>query len=162
MPRVSWFHSVASGPSTRDTNCATRHSCSVQKHFVAALNPAVRDELMKLWIRAEVLRLTNIRASQKRSLGNQGPEGSIGKLFGARVMTEMGELALAITGPSGVAAEDGGDDFRWHQGLLGAPAAHIAGGSDEVMKNILGERVLGLPGDIRVDKELPWSKVPRS
>ena len=49
----------------------------------------------------------------------------------------------------------------WHQSLLGAPAAHIAGGSDEVMKNIIGERVLGLPGEPRVDKGVPWREVLR-
>ena len=48
-----------------------------------------------------------------------------------------------------------------HQALLGAPAAHIAGGSDEVMKNIIGERVLGLPGEPRVDKGVPWKEVLR-
>jgi alkylation response protein AidB-like acyl-CoA dehydrogenase len=53
------------------------------------------------------------------------------------------------------------DDYRWHQPLLGAPAAHIAGGSDEVMKNIIGERVLGLPGEPRVDKGVPWKDVLR-
>ena len=73
-----------------------------------------------------------------------GPEGSIGKLFGGQMMTEMGELAIDIVGVGAVAGDDG--DYRWHQALLGAPAAHIAGGSDEVMKNIIGERVLGLPG----------------
>ena len=52
-------------------------------------------------------------------------------------------------------------DYRWHQPLLGAPAAHIAGGSDEVMKNIIGERVLGLPGEPRVDKGVPWKDVLR-
>ena len=61
-------------------------------------------------------------------------------------MTQMGELALAIVGPAGIAGEAGGEELRWNQGLLGAPASHIAGGSDEVMKNIIGERVLGLPG----------------
>ena len=58
-----------------------------------------------------------------------------------------------------MAGADG--DYRWHQPLLGAPAAHIAGGSDEVMKNIIGERVLGLPGEPRVDKGVPWKDVLR-
>ena len=73
-----------------------------------------------------------------------GPEGSIGKLFGGRMMTQMGELGIDS---SGRRRSRGDDDYRWHQTLLGAPAAHIAGGSDEVMKNIIGERVLGLPGE---------------
>ena len=88
-----------------------------------------------------------------------GPEGSIGKLFGGRVLSELGALAIDLVGASGLARVDA--DYRWHQPLLGAPAAHIAGGSDEVMKNIIGERVLGLPGEPRVDKGLPWREVLR-
>ncbi|HEY5076430.1 MAG TPA: acyl-CoA dehydrogenase, partial [Acidimicrobiia bacterium] len=59
-------------------------------------------------------------------------------------------------GPAGIAG-----DLRYSNGLLGAPAAHIAGGSDEVMKNIIGERVLGLPGEPRPDKGVAWRDVPR-
>jgi alkylation response protein AidB-like acyl-CoA dehydrogenase len=64
---------------------------------------------------------------------------------------------------AGVGATAGGDDtYHWNETLLVAPAAHIAGGSDEVMKNIIGERVLGLPGEPRVDKGVAWRDVPRS
>ena len=87
-----------------------------------------------------------------------GPEGSIGKLFGGRVLTELGELAIDLVGAGAIARAD--DDYRWHQPLLGAPAAHIAGGSDEVMKNIIGERVLGLPGEPRVDKGVALARRP--
>ena len=71
----------------------------------------------------------------------------------------MGELAIDLVGVGAVVRAD--DDYRVHQALLGAPAAHIAGGSDEVMKNIIGERVLGLPGEPRVDKGVPWKEVLR-
>jgi alkylation response protein AidB-like acyl-CoA dehydrogenase len=75
------------------------------------------------------------------------------------MMTELGELAIDIVGAGAIARAD--EDYRWHSPLLGAPAAHIAGGSDEVMKNIIGERVLGLPGEPRVDKGVPWRDVLR-
>ena len=71
----------------------------------------------------------------------------------------MGELAIDIAGAAAIAQSD--DYFRWNQALLAAPAAHIAGGSDEVLKNIIGERVLGLPGEPRVDKGVPWRDVLR-
>ena len=104
--------------------------------------------------KSRIQRFLSMRTLTAASKGKiPGPEGSIGKLFGAQIMTQMGELALAIVGPAGMARAD--DDYRWNQSLLGAPAAHIAGGSDEVMKNIIGERVLGLPGEPRVDKGHP-------
>jgi alkylation response protein AidB-like acyl-CoA dehydrogenase len=89
-----------------------------------------------------------------------GPEGSIGKLSGARLATALGEMAVALVGMGATAQAD--HDYDWHDALLVAPAAHIAGGSDEVMKNIIGERVLDLPGEPRVDKGVAWREVPRS
>jgi alkylation response protein AidB-like acyl-CoA dehydrogenase len=123
-------------------------------------DPVVRQGLADLYAKSRIQRFLSMRTLTAASKGRvPGPEGSIGKLFGAQVMTQLGELALAIAGPSGMARVD--DDYRWHQPLLGAPAAHIAGGSDEVMKNIIGERVLGLPGEPRVDKGVPWRDVLR-
>ncbi len=131
----------------------------------AASDPGVRQQLAGLYAKSRIQRFLSMRTLTAASQGKMpGPEGSIGKLFGARVMTELGELALAITGAAGVAGDihADGEDYRWHQPLLAAPAAHIAGGSDEVMKNIIGERVLGLPGEPRTDKGIPWRDVPRS
>ncbi len=125
----------------------------------AAGDPILRQGLASLYTKSRISKFLGMRTLTAAAQGKvPGPEGSIGKLFGARIYTEMGELALAIVGPAGVA---GGDDFHWHQPLLGAPAAHIAGGSDEVMKNIIGERVLGLPGEPRVDKGIAWKEVRR-
>jgi alkylation response protein AidB-like acyl-CoA dehydrogenase len=125
-----------------------------------ASDPVVRQGIADLYTRSRIQRFLSMRTLTAASKGRvPGPEGSIGKLFGAQIMTEMGELALAIVGPSGLARAD--DDYQWNQGVLGAPAAHIAGGSDEVMKNIIGERVLGLPGEPRVDKGVAWKDVLR-
>jgi alkylation response protein AidB-like acyl-CoA dehydrogenase len=132
---------------------------------------ARRDELMKLWIRAEVLRLTNWRASQKRSMGVPGPEGSIGKLASAELNKEILAFAVDVLGPTGMLLEGGypmhrpGGVFAAQsnqRAFLRSRANSIEGGTTEVMKNILGERVLGLPGDVRVDKDRPWIEVPRS
>jgi alkylation response protein AidB-like acyl-CoA dehydrogenase len=127
----------------------------------ASDDPNVRQRLAALYAKSRIQRFLSMRTLTAASQGRvPGPEGSIGKLFGARYLTELGELALSIVGPAGVASAD--DDYRWHAPLLGAPAAHIAGGSDEVMKNIIGERVLGLPGEPRVDKGVAWRAVARS
>jgi alkylation response protein AidB-like acyl-CoA dehydrogenase len=129
-----------------------------------------RDELMKLWVRAEVLRLTNIRASQLRSKGTPGPEGSVGKIASADFNKDVTDFCLDLLGPEGMLYRDYAMRrpetalmFDYPQkAFLRTRANSIEGGTTEVMKNILGERVLGLPGDIRTDKDVAWSEVPRS
>jgi alkylation response protein AidB-like acyl-CoA dehydrogenase len=134
-------------------------------------DPTVRDQLMKLWVRAEVLRLTNIRAQQLRAVGNPGPEGSISKAASADLNKDISAFTVNLLGADGMLKPDGYPMDRpkhamlWanpQQAFLRARANSIEGGTTEIMKNILGERVLGLPGDVRADKDLPWSKVPRS
>jgi alkylation response protein AidB-like acyl-CoA dehydrogenase len=130
-----------------------------------------RDKLMKLWTDAEVLRLTNIRASHLRSAGNPGPEGSIGKIVSAQLNKHITEFAVELLGADGMLKPDGYPMQRpthammWanpQQAFLRTRANSIEGGTTEIAKNILGERVLGLPGDVRVDKDIAWKDVPRS
>ncbi len=131
-----------------------------------------RDRLMKLWCTAEALRLTNMRAGQNRKAGNPGPEGSIAKLMFAELNQDIYEMCVDLLGPAGTV----GYEYRMERteglGLTGpagssrkmflrSRANSIEGGTSEIQRNIMGERVLGLPGDVRVDKELPWSRVPR-
>jgi alkylation response protein AidB-like acyl-CoA dehydrogenase len=128
---------------------------------------------MQCWIEAEVLRLTNMRAGQNRKAGNPGPEGSIAKLMFAEVNKRIYELCIDLLGADGLIGYDYTMRRAAALGLVGPPgsarkmfirsrANSIEGGTSEIQRNILGERILGLPGDVRVDKELPWSKVPRS
>jgi len=134
--------------------------------------PANRDDVMKLWIRAETLRLTNMRASQLAKAGNPGPEGSVGKAMMATLNQDIYEKAIDLQGMAGqidfdytfrrpgevdLSGTGGGEGYAF----LRARANTIEGGTTEVMKNILGEQVLGLPGEPRVDKEIPWIDVPR-
>jgi alkylation response protein AidB-like acyl-CoA dehydrogenase len=129
-----------------------------------------RDELTRLWIDAEVLRLTNIRASQLRSRGTPGPEGSVGKILSAEHNKAVTAFVLDLMGADGLLYTSYEmrrpmSTMTWdcpQKGFLRMRANSIEGGTTEVMKNILGERVLGLPGDVRTDKELPWREVPRS
>jgi alkylation response protein AidB-like acyl-CoA dehydrogenase len=127
---------------------------------------------MRLWIEAEALRLTNMRASHNRKAGNPGPEGSIAKLMFAEVNKRIYELCVDLLGPAGLVGYDMTMKRAESLGLVGpagsarkmflrSRANSIEGGTSEIQRNILGERVLGLPGDVRVDKDLPWSKVPR-
>ncbi len=133
-------------------------------------DPALKDDLVRLWIDAEVLRLTNWRASQTRAQGTPGPEGSIGKLAHAELNKRITSFAVDLLGAEGMlmpggypmTRSSGAMHFEHAQrAFLRCRANSIEGGTTEVMKNILGERVLGLPGDVRTDKELPWADVPR-
>jgi alkylation response protein AidB-like acyl-CoA dehydrogenase len=133
-------------------------------------DPATRDEVMQLWIRAEVLRLTNIRANQNRKMGDPGPEGSIGKMASANLNKAIYEKVMDLLGADGmlygsyemIRPETAMSSDTLQKAFLRSRANSIEGGTTEVMLNILGERVLGLPGDVRVDRDKPWSEVPRN
>ncbi len=131
---------------------------------------AARDRVTALWIRAEVHRLTNIRANQNRRMGDPGPEGSIGKMESANLNKAIYEEMIGLMGADGMLYGSyemvrpeltmGADSLQ--KKFLRSRANSIEGGTTEVMQNILGERVLGLPGDVRVDRDVPWSEVPRN
>lgn len=133
-------------------------------------DPARRDALTRLWIEAEVNRLTNVRAGAARKVGTPGPEGSVGKLAFAETNKRIYELVLDLMGAEGMlygsyemvrpSLTRGTDSMQ--KAFLRSRANSIEGGTSEIMRNILGEQVLGLPGDVRVDKEIPWTSVPRS
>jgi len=133
-------------------------------------DPATRDELMKLWIEAEVLRLTNIRAGQNRKIGVPGPEGSTGKLAFAEGNKKIYDFCVSLLGADGMLyssyemqrPETAMFSDSVQKAFLRSRANSIEGGTSEVMRNILGERVLGLPGDVRVDREVAWKDVPRN
>jgi alkylation response protein AidB-like acyl-CoA dehydrogenase len=133
-------------------------------------DPAALDEVMKLWSRAEVLRLTNIRANQNRKMGDPGPEGSIAKMAFADLNKDIYAKVIDLMGADGmlygsyamIRPEMAMMFETMQKAFLRSRANTIEGGTTEVMKNILGERVLGLPGDVRVDRDVPWSQVPRN
>ena len=131
------------------------------------------DRVMKLWSQAETLRLTNMRASQNRRAGNPGPEGSVAKAIHAELNKSIFEECVNLQGPAGsvdfdytfrrpdVVSETGAENGLGHA-FLRSRANSIEGGTTEIMRNILGEQILGLPGEPRVDKAIPWNEVPRN
>jgi alkylation response protein AidB-like acyl-CoA dehydrogenase len=151
------------------------HLWAAREHAAAgASNEAVlRDRITKLYIESELLRLTAQRARAAQRSGNPGPEGSVGKLAQAELYKKIWECGLDVMGTDSLIYEAGyerrrptGEDRRDSIGLgkyqfLRSRANSIEGGTSEVMRNILGERVLGLPGEPRVDKDVPWKDVPR-
>jgi alkylation response protein AidB-like acyl-CoA dehydrogenase len=134
---------------------------------------ADRDRLMRLWVSAEVNRMTNRRAAEMRKVGTPGPEGSVAKLAMAELNKQVFEMSVNLLGMEGTLYNRGYDMRRPDKpgfadlgdatfGFLRARANSIEGGTSEIMRNILGERVLGLPGEPRADKDRPWVDVPRN
>ena len=132
--------------------------------------PVLRDRLTSLWLRAEAQRLTSERSRVSASVGGPGPEGSVGKLVGAELNQHIYEFCMDLLGPEGILYDGYGksgdadaEDWRGpiQQRFLRSRANTIEGGTSEVMRNILAERVLGLPGDLRADAGMPWKEVPR-
>ena len=130
----------------------------------------MRDQVADLWIKAEILRLTNQRAKVMAKSGDAGPGGSVGKLFSAELNQKIFETCMSLEGAEGMLHPAGYPMVRSEEAhgsslvsgqFLRSRANTIEGGTSEIMRNILGERVLGLPGDVRVDKDVAWSEIPR-
>ena len=124
-------------------------------------DPAVRQRLADFHVRLSGLRYTNYRTLTAFSRGQTpGPESSISKLVGAPLGQEMASYALELLGAAAVAEDASGQVAQWTQAYLYSPGMRLAGGSDEILRNIIAERVLRLPAEIRVDKDVPFSTLP--
>jgi acyl-CoA dehydrogenase len=123
-------------------------------------DPAVRQRLAEFYTRSKGLQYTSYRILTAISRGRlPGPEASIGKLVSASLVQEMAAFAIELQGVDG-AVMDPGDGALWQDTWLGIPGLRIAGGSDEIMRNIISERVLGLPPEPRADKGIPFRQIP--
>ena len=139
-------------------------------------DPVSRDKLIKLWIEQEAVRLTNVRAFENREKGTPGPEGSTSKLYEAEINKASYEFGMEMLGndgllfPRGYALtqpelnfENETFGFTDTQSLfLRSRANSIEGGTSEIMRNIIAERVLGLPSEPKLDKDKAWIDIPRS
>ncbi len=127
-------------------------------------DPAFREWLADLYVDAEAIRLLSFRTLTALSHGKTpGPEGSAGKLLWSGLGGNLSSQALDILDHTGLiddpelALESG----KFQHRFLWAPGLRLGGGTDEIMKNIIAERVLGLPGEPRVDKDVPFRDIPR-
>src|SRR5262249_5380080 len=126
-------------------------------------NRNVRSKLANWAVKASGLRYTSMRTISALSRGGRpGPENSIGKLEAASMIQDVAMYALDWQGAAGVVSsqEDAEAAGKFQAMLLRAPGTRVEGGTDEIMRNIIAERVLGLPGDIRVDKDVPFNQIP--
>jgi len=126
---------------------------------------SVRSRLAGYAVKASGLKYTGMRAISALSRGETpGPENSIGKLVAGATMQELAMYALDLQGQGGVVNDPAisAAGARFQAMLLRSPATRVEGGTDEILRNIIAERVLGLPGDIRVDKDVPFKDIPTS
>jgi len=132
--------------------------------------PGLHDRLIRLWADAEVARLAGARLRQQLAAGQPGPEGSAAKLVFARLNQEISGFEVELAGPDGLRYDDwtmrrpeGANFYGRDPGYryLRARGNSIEGGTSEILRNIIAERVLGLPPETRVDTGVPWKDLPR-
>jgi alkylation response protein AidB-like acyl-CoA dehydrogenase len=135
-----------------------------------ARTPGGQDAVLRHWVAAEAARLANERLRQQLVAGQPGPEGSAQKLTFARLNQEIAGVELELAGQAGLSYEDwsmrrpGGVDMLGRSAgfrYLRAKGNSIEGGTSEILRNIISERVLGLPAEPRVDIEAAWKDLPK-
>ena len=131
---------------------------------IGAADPwAVRERIADWYVQSKGLEYTKFRTITALSRGQMpGPESSIYKIVSATKLQEVAQFALDLMDSAGMIADPAIAAMRaiFQQALLYSPGGRIAGGTDEILRNIIAERVLGLPGDIRVDRDKPFNQLP--
>jgi alkylation response protein AidB-like acyl-CoA dehydrogenase len=131
---------------------------------------AAHDRLLQLWVESEAMRLAGNRMRQQLAAGNPGPDGSAMKLTFARLAQQVSGLEVELLGEEGLRYDDWTlrrpdiTDFLGREPgyrYLRAKGNSIEGGTSEILRNIISERVLGMPSEPRVDKDVPWKDLPR-
>jgi acyl-CoA dehydrogenase len=130
------------------------------RHAGRADDPLTRQRLMEVYIGFQVSKYNNQRALDKIRAGQlPGPELSIAKLSLTNNLWRTANFVAEVLGPRLQADSGEWGTYAWHQMLCGVPGMRVAGGTDEVMKNILGERVLGLPKEPGIDATTPFREL---
>ncbi|MGW0432236.1 acyl-CoA dehydrogenase family protein [Micromonospora sp. NPDC003197] len=132
--------------------------------------PGLHDELLRLWVRAEAVRLTGMLVRQQLAAGDPGPEGSVVKLAYAALTQAASSLELELLGVDGLRYDDWSLRHPDRVDMLGRTPGYrylrargnsIEGGTSEILRNIIAERVLGLPAEPRTDRNIAWKDLPR-
>jgi alkylation response protein AidB-like acyl-CoA dehydrogenase len=143
-----------------------RYASEIETEYGRAIDdPRVRSRLASYAVKASGLKYSAFRSISALSRGEEpGPENSIGKLVAGSMLQDVSRFALDLQGEYGLIIDEAlsPDNARFQRMLMRSPATRIEGGSDEILRNIIAERVLGLPADIRVDKDVPFDRIPTS
>jgi alkylation response protein AidB-like acyl-CoA dehydrogenase len=165
---------IGGGATPRESGAITA-VCAAWRTRPALRTPAAHEELMRLWVDTETARLTANRFREQLAAGAPGPEGSAAKYAFATLNQAVTSFEVDLLGADGLLYDDWSSD-TWATerptvvDFLGRSAGYrylrargnsIEGGTSEILRNIIAERVLGLPGEIRVDKDVAWKDLPK-
>ncbi|MGY1616069.1 acyl-CoA dehydrogenase family protein [Geodermatophilus sp. SYSU D00691] len=157
------FERTASGSGTRRKGGTFADVLAVARSRGRTGDPVVRQALADLYVRTALRAATAERVARAAAAGvSPGPGASIGKLLASDLLVRTGETAAELLGPRITADTGVPGTYAWTEHVLGAPGYRLAGGTDQIQRNIIAERVLGLPPEPRVDKDVPWSGLGRS
>jgi alkylation response protein AidB-like acyl-CoA dehydrogenase len=165
---------IGGGATPRESGAITA-VCAAWRTRPALRTPAAHEELMRLWVDTETARLTANRFREQLAAGAPGPEGSAAKYAFATLNQAVTSFEVELLGADGLLYDDWSSDTWTSErptvvDFLGRSAGYrylrargnsIEGGTSEILRNIIAERVLGLPGEIRVDKDVAWKDLPK-
>jgi alkylation response protein AidB-like acyl-CoA dehydrogenase len=133
------------------------------QHFGLQDDPLLRDHLAALYVNQKVNEWTTRRAAASLARGNPpGPELSTLKLAGTKHIVQISSFVERVLGPRLLADTGEWGTYAWTQFVCGVPGGRLGGGTDEVLRNIIGERVLGLPKEPGGDRTTPFKDLPRN
>ena len=147
-------------PDIEDLIALSRRATIAGKPAIA--DPGVRARLAEWWAESAGLTYTRFRTMTALSRGQTpGPENAIAKVVNAGKLQAIAAFGMELLGQAGAVMDPELAPMAalFQEGLLAAPGQRIAGGTDEILRNIIAERVLGLPGDVRVDKDAPFNRL---
>jgi alkylation response protein AidB-like acyl-CoA dehydrogenase len=149
---------IGAGATSGVTHPTADRLISAAGHSGRLDDPVVRQELMKLYSHEAAKSLVAMRTRAELQAGKTpGPGGSLGKLHGALIARMAQSMTMEVVGPGAAAWNPDDESARqWQHSVLTAFQASIAGGTDEIQKNIIGDRVLGLPREPSADKDVPF------
>ncbi|MEU0192070.1 acyl-CoA dehydrogenase family protein [Streptomyces afghaniensis] len=154
------FERTASGSGNRRKGGTFADVLALARSLDRTSDPLVRQRLADLYVRAALRAATVDRVARTSASGGRpGPEASLTKLMASDLLTRTGQVAAELMGAR-ISADTGEPGtFAWTQHLLGAPGYRLAGGTDQIQRNLIGERVLKLPPEPRTDRA-PFSQLP--
>lgn len=153
------FERTASGSGNRRKGGTFDDVLALARSLHRTGDPLVRQRLADLYVRGALRAATVERVARASAAGGRpGPEASLTKLMASELLTRTGQVAAELMGARITADTGEPGTFAWTEHLLGAPGYRLAGGTDQIQRNLIGERVLKLPGEPRVDK-VPFSEL---
>ena len=156
------FERSSSGSGHRRKGGTSADLIELARALGVSTDPVVRQRLADIYVRTQLHAATVERVARATATGeNPGPAGSLGKLLASDNLVRIGNVASELLGSAMVADTGEWGQFAWSEHVLGAPGYRLAGGTDEVQRNIIAERVLGLPAEQRADKA-PFSQLSKS